>query len=116
MLRRPPRSTLFPYTTLFRSLPQVLARHRDDRACAGCHRRFDAVGVVFEGFGPVGERRTKDLGGRPVQTVATFPDGTDRAGLAGLRDYLRDRRQDDFVDNLCKKLLVYALGRSLLLS
>src|SRR2546430_13359457 len=25
MIRRPPRSTLFPYTTLFRSLPHVLA-------------------------------------------------------------------------------------------
>src|SRR3989475_8417520 len=24
MIRRPPRSTLFPYTTLFRSLPQLL--------------------------------------------------------------------------------------------
>src|SRR2546425_9050812 len=24
MIRRPPRSTLFPYTTLFRSLPEVL--------------------------------------------------------------------------------------------
>src|SRR5438132_5347284 len=32
MLRRPPRSTLFPYTTLFRSLPQS---HGDDRD----HRR-----------------------------------------------------------------------------
>src|SRR2546425_7244772 len=27
MIRRPPRSTLFPYTTLFRSQPQVLLRH-----------------------------------------------------------------------------------------
>src|SRR3712207_7199532 len=26
MIRRPPRSTLFPYTTLFRSMPQRLAR------------------------------------------------------------------------------------------
>src|SRR6266436_1314618 len=26
MIRRPPRSTLFPYTTLFRSGPQVLVR------------------------------------------------------------------------------------------
>src|SRR2546426_8106337 len=25
MIRRPPRSTLFPYTTLFRSLPRALA-------------------------------------------------------------------------------------------
>src|SRR2546429_6463318 len=26
MIRRPPRSTLFPYTTLFRSLPRILDR------------------------------------------------------------------------------------------
>src|SRR2546430_12128906 len=36
MIRRPPRSTLFPYTTLFRSLPgaalQVLRHHPGDRA------------------------------------------------------------------------------------
>src|SRR5256885_11591263 len=28
MIRRPPRSTLFPYTTLFRSLLQQVARQR----------------------------------------------------------------------------------------
>src|SRR2546430_10429871 len=28
MIRRPPRSTLFPYTTLFRSQPGVLRRER----------------------------------------------------------------------------------------
>jgi len=95
------------------TLPQVLARHRDDRACAGCHRRFDSVGVVFEGFGPIGEKRDRDLGGKPVQTAAPFPDGKDRDGLEGLRAYLRDRRQEDFVNNLCRKLLSYALGRSL---
>jgi hypothetical protein len=98
------------------TLPQVLARHRDDRACAGCHRRFDSVGLVFEGFGPIGERRTKDLGGHPVQTDATFPDGKNRNGLQGLREYLHDKRQDDFVDNLCRKLFSYALGRGMLLS
>src|SRR3712207_7397152 len=32
MIRRPPRSTLFPYTTLFRSR---LTRSRDDRMIAG---------------------------------------------------------------------------------
>src|SRR2546430_11655151 len=35
MIRRPPRSTLFPYTTLFRSLPQRARSHagaqREDR-------------------------------------------------------------------------------------
>src|SRR2546426_6054124 len=32
MIRRPPRSTLFPYTTLFRSGD---ARHRDPEGCVG---------------------------------------------------------------------------------
>jgi hypothetical protein len=98
------------------TLPQVLARHRADKSCAGCHRRFDSIGLVFEGFGPIGERRAKDLGGRPVQTAATFPDGNDRKEIEGLRSYLRDERQDDFVDNLCRKLFSYALGRGMLLS
>jgi hypothetical protein len=98
------------------TLPQVLARHREDKNCAGCHRRFDSVGLVFEDFGPIGEHRTKDLGGRPVQTAATFPDSKDRNGLNGLREYLHDNRQDEFLDNLCRKLFSYALGRGLLLS
>src|SRR6266571_8571216 len=33
MIRRPPRSTLFPYTTLFRSRP---ARTRSTRSSPGC--------------------------------------------------------------------------------
>lgn len=98
------------------TLPQVLARHRADESCAGCHRRFDSVGLVFEGFGPIGEHRVKDLGGRPVETRATFPDGQERTGLEGLRAYLREKRQDDFVDNLCRKLFTYALARGLMLS
>ncbi len=98
------------------TLPQVLARHRTDKACAGCHQRFDAVGIVFEDFGPIGERRAKDLGGRPVQLTAEFPDGKERSGMAGLKAYLNEKRQGDYVDNLCKKLFGYALGRSLQLS
>src|SRR5690348_18083805 len=34
MIRRPPRSTLFPYTTLFRSRPQRLAAVRGRRLAA----------------------------------------------------------------------------------
>src|SRR5690242_21198827 len=30
MIRRPPRSTLFPYTTLFRSVPEGRRRHEVD--------------------------------------------------------------------------------------
>ena len=68
------------------------------RSCAGCHQRFDSIGLVFEGYGPIGERRDRDLGGRPVDARATFPDGSEGAGLDGLRRYLSERRQDEFVD------------------
>src|SRR5258708_20709928 len=32
MIRRPPRSTLFPYTTLFRSLPSEIEKSQNQRA------------------------------------------------------------------------------------
>src|SRR2546429_6838467 len=36
MIRRPPRSTLFPYTTLFRSpRPAGVGRTRHERSCGG---------------------------------------------------------------------------------
>src|SRR6266498_5524643 len=35
MIRRPPRSTLFPYTTLFRSQLDVLAAHPELKSCWG---------------------------------------------------------------------------------
>ena len=98
------------------TLPQLLARHRDHQACAGCHRRFDSIGLAFEGFGPIGERRHRDLGGRPIEDKGLFPDDVKRQGLAGLREYLGTERREDFLDNFCRKLLAYALGRSLLLS
>lgn len=98
------------------TLRETLARHRRDEACAGCHARFDSFGLVFEGYGPVGERRSVDLGGRPVDTAAEFPDGSSRTGLEGLLEYVRAHREQDFVDNLCRKLLAYGLGRTLILS
>jgi hypothetical protein len=97
-------------------LRDVLAHHRSNPACAACHARFDAFGLTLENYGPVGEVRTNDLGGRPVDTNAMFPGGTQGTGLSGLQAYIRSNREKDFLDNLTRKLLVYALGRSLRLS
>ncbi len=96
------------------TLRQVLERHRADPSCAACHARFDSFGLVFEGYGPIGERRDVDLGGRPVDARANFPGGSEGVGLNGLRTYIRQHREQDFLDNLCRKMLVYALGRSLI--
>src|SRR5689334_24802394 len=47
MIRRPPRSTLFPYTTLFRSLARA---HGDDTAYRGYRDRYRAMATSL-GFG-----------------------------------------------------------------
>src|SRR2546427_12400368 len=39
MIRRPPRSTLFPYTTLFRSRAETMPRARDGGVLRGPRRR-----------------------------------------------------------------------------
>jgi hypothetical protein len=94
----------------------ILAKHRENAACAGCHARFDSFGLAFESYGPVGELRAADLAGRAVDTRAEFPGGIEGAGVEDLKTYIRGRREADFIDNLCRKAFVYALGRGLLLS
>ncbi|MGE0755971.1 MAG: DUF1592 domain-containing protein [Pirellulaceae bacterium] len=98
------------------TLREVMARHREHPNCAGCHERFDSLGLAYETFGPIGELRTLDLGGRRVDARASFPGGDTGVGIVGLKDYLRERRQSEFVANLCRKMLSYALGRTLNLS
>jgi hypothetical protein len=97
-------------------LRDVLAQHRSNPACAGCHARFDTFGLAMEGYGPVGEKRSKDSAGRLVDTSATFPGGFEGSGFRGVQAYIREKRQNDYIDNLSRKFLSYALGRTLLLS
>jgi hypothetical protein len=97
-------------------LRDVLAQHRQNPACASCHARFDSFGLAFENYGPIGERRTMDLAGRAVETDAVFPNGAKGTGYEGVQSYIRQHRQKDFVDNMSRKLLAYALNRTLLLS
>lgn len=96
------------------SLAKLLARHREVKDCAACHEKFDSIGLAFEGYGPVGERRELDLAGRPIENRAVFPKGEEGTGLEGLKEYLAQHRQPEFVNQLSRKLFSYALGRSLI--
>src|SRR2546430_9092548 len=69
MIRRPPRSTLFPYTTLFRSLVEVLDRalvealvrvgHGEAEVAFGQAAPVARAAVVFERL--VGDRKSTRL-------------------------------------------------------
>jgi Protein of unknown function (DUF1588)/Protein of unknown function (DUF1585) len=95
---------------------EMLAKHRANPVCAACHSRFDSFGLAFEGYGPVGNARKDDLAGRPVDTNVTYPGGVQGVGLAGLQAFIREHRQKEFVGSISRKLLAYALSRSLQLS
>jgi hypothetical protein len=88
---------------------QLIERHSSDANCAGCHKRIDPYGFALEGFDAIGRARQAD-------TQTTLPDGTAVDGLNDLRDYLLTQRRDDFTRQFCRKLLGYALGRSVQLS
>src|SRR2546427_6400969 len=57
MIRRPPRSTLFPYTTLFRSRPAGGGREARRRDAHGRRRRL--VGRQGHRLGPGVDRRDR---------------------------------------------------------
>jgi hypothetical protein len=95
---------------------QLIEKHSSDAACANCHKRIDPMGFALEGFDAIGRARTKDSAGLPINTATTLPDGTAINGLAGLRDALLNKRSEDFERQFCRKLLGYALGRSVQLS
>ena len=88
---------------------QLIERHSRDENCIGCHKRIDPFGFALEGFDAIGRAR-------PADTRTVLPDGTDVDGLAELRAYLLSQRRDDFTRQFCRKLLGYALGRSVRLS
>src|SRR3712207_8102526 len=65
MIRRPPRSTLFPYTTLFRSAVRLVARARQHAVAAGL-----AVAAAVHRQGSVGEAVRVAGGGHDEPVVA----------------------------------------------
>src|ERR1039457_1782669 len=87
MIRRPPRSTLFPYTTLFRSVTFaancfiVVRRPKDDRRGRRASRREPRAARSGEraGKGGVAEMLAQLVGAYRSRTVNSSPTGLRRA-------------------------------------
>ncbi|HEV7280767.1 MAG TPA: DUF1592 domain-containing protein [Pirellulaceae bacterium] len=95
---------------------ELVAKHAEDASCAKCHVRIDPFGFALEGYDGIGRRRDRYAKGQPIDASAQLVDGTQFVGADGLRDYLLGQRREQVLRQFCRKLLGYALGRSVRLS
>ncbi len=93
-----------------KTVREQLERHRQNPACAGCHRVIDPVGFALEQFNSVGQWRTSGPGGSALDTGGVLADGTKVDGPIALRNAILSR-PDAFANILTERLLTYALGR-----
>ena len=90
---------------------QLIEKHSEVPECAKCHERIDPYGFALEEFDAIGRQRLTNF-----NSETKLMDGTQIKGLIGLRDHLATKRLDDVMNQFCRKLLGYALGREVALS
>jgi hypothetical protein len=98
------------------TMRQLVEKHTRVAECAVCHQRIDPFGFALEKYDPIGRLREKDFGGLALDSRSRLRDGTEFEGIDGLRDYLLTKKKDVIVRLFCRRLLGYALGRSVMLS
>ncbi len=91
---------------------QKMELHRTNPNCYACHSQIDPLGFSLQQFDWFGRYRTKHRG-KDVDDRGELPDGTEFRGVDGLRGVLVDRRLDDLVFQITRKMLTYAIGRQL---
>src|SRR3989441_5297854 len=120
MIRRPPRSTLFPYTTLFRSSPESLA---DGRQPAGIQFLVPLLGplagsfrmVRIEGLGDVTQvlldmEAVDDFDGSREQFLGEVPDPGGAVADHDLPWCLLEAPAGGFPPDSCGKLGAVSVG------
>lgn len=106
------------------TVKQQLALHREREACANCHRGIDPWGLPLQRYNAIGQwgerapvrigkKQVKPAKPAPVDSATTLPDGSKIADAAALKRYLKTERQEQFARAVVKRMLAYALGRSL---
>ncbi len=98
------------------TMRQLVEKHTRLPECAVCHQRIDPFGFALEKYDPIGRLRAKDFGSLALDSRVRLRDGTEFEGIDGLRDYLLTKKKDVIVRLFCRRLLGYAVGRSVTLA
>ncbi len=93
------------------SFRKRLEQHRDDPACASCHKLMDPIGFGLENYDGIGAWREKSLG-QKLDTSGVLPSGQRFKGAIAFKDILKQKKKQ-FARQITKKLLIYAYGRPL---
>jgi hypothetical protein len=97
------------------TLRQRLAEHKRSDTCASCHQRIDPLGFPLERFDAVGRTRDKYPDGQAIDVTGELADKKTIVGADGLLKYLQTQDKQ-VMTTLSKKMLGYALGRTVLAS
>ena len=93
------------------TLRVVLERHRADPSCNSCHQAMDPIGLGLENFDAIGRWRN-GYGEEMIDPSGIMESGEVFDGPADLRKILLGKKEL-FAKNVSKKMLSFALGRSL---
>ena len=94
------------------TLKQRIENHRNQAACFSCHAKIDPWGIAFENYDALGRWRDK-VNGVPVDASSLLFNQQELKGADGLKRFLLQNRQDQFVRAMVHKLATFALGRPL---
>lgn len=94
------------------TLKERIEDHRNHAACKSCHTKIDPWGIAFENYDALGNWRD-EIRGKPVDASSELFNRQTLDGMEGLKRYLLESRQDQFVQAMVEKLATYALGRPL---
>src|SRR5438034_6136666 len=95
MIRRPPRSTLFPYTTLFRSIPAAVQGHLLTPAKTQGLSQSDAIGGQPFAMKPRVDRKSTRLNSsHTVISYAVFCLKKKKQNQIQYRTHYSDRRRN----------------------
>lgn len=94
------------------TLKERIEDHRNHAACRSCHVKIDPWGIAFENYDASGRWRT-EIDGKPVDASSLLFNGQKLDGMEGLKRFLLENRQDQFVRAMVHKMTTYALGRPL---
>jgi hypothetical protein len=91
------------------SVRQRMEAHRQNPACASCHRVIDPIGFALENYDPTGAWRTTDEGVK-IDASGRLFDGTPLNSPADLRNGIL-KHKEAFLRAFAENLYTYGLGR-----